>query len=92
MIKEKAGHIACQVRIKKTNVNEPLMKYRKVKDDVKNRLAVKHGGNCIDKISKEGYLFICLYSVRYKDGVSFIRGHSLGTRECCMPMQKRNSK
>lgn len=53
------------------------MKYRKVKDDTKNRFAVKRNGNCIKAISKEKNLFICLYGVRYKGGVSFIRGHNL---------------
>ena len=51
------------------------MKYRKVKDDTKNRCDVERNGNCIKKMSKENYLFICLYGVRYKGGVSFIRGH-----------------
>ena len=56
-----------QVRIKKTNANEPLMKYRNVKDDTKNRCDVKRNGNCIKKMSKGNYLFICLYGVRYYD-------------------------
>jgi hypothetical protein len=53
------------------------MKYRKVKDDIKNRCAVKRGGNGIAQMSGEGYLFTSLCGVRYKGGVIFTRGFDL---------------
>ena len=65
------------MRIKTTNANEPLMRYRKDEDDVENRCAGKRGGTCIEEMSRDGNLFISLYGVRYLGGVSFILGQCL---------------
>lgn len=64
------------MRVKKTNANEPPMKYRKVENDTRNRCAVKRGGNGIAQMSEEGNLFTRLHGVRYKGGVSFTRGYN----------------
>jgi len=50
-VKEKGRTRSCQVRIKETNVSEPLMTYRKLTDDVKTEglhcLRTSSDGTCL---------------------------------------------